>query len=254
MEKETLPFNLEPLSRPEYRVSVILPVFSETDNVRDIVTFLENSIQDCLEEIIIILSPYSTSQSKKVCEELARQYGNVLVHTQICNPGLGYAEREGYELMRGNLMLRIDSDGEMEKETALRMLDEMERTNSALVVASRWIPGGGFSEYNPLKYVLNWGFQQIFRVLYRTHVHDLTYGFKLMRAELAKNIDWEGTLHEIACETTFKPIRLGLKVSEVPTKWEARVQGTSKNTLIGTFRYVSMAINILIKGVKTKSH
>ena len=119
---------------------------------------------------------------------------------------------------------------------------------AGLVVASRWIKGGGFSGYSPVKYWLNWGFQQIFRILFRTSIHDLTYGFKLMRAELAHGIAWEGTLHEIACETTLKPVRTGAKVAEVPSKWTARTQGQSKNTFMRNFRYVGTAWRILVSG------
>jgi hypothetical protein len=121
------------------------------------------------------------------------------------------------------------------------------------VVASRWLPGGGFTGYSRIKKILNWGFQQLFRLLFFTRIHDLTYGFKLMRGELARGIVWEGSLHEIACETTLKPIRLGVPVSEVPTRWTARTQGASKNTFLRNFRYVGMALRILTRGVPLRS-
>ena len=104
----------------------------------------------------------------------------------------------------------MDSDGEMEVDTIPRMIAAMAGSNVALVIGSRWLPGGGFVGYSPPKRWLNWSFQQLFRILFRTRLHDLTYGFKLMRAELIRNIAWEATLHEIGCETTLKPIRLGV--------------------------------------------
>jgi dolichol-phosphate mannosyltransferase len=240
---------LKPLAPADYRISVVLPVFSETDTVVDIVNWLRRRLARQLQEIIIVLSPSSSPRSKVICNTLAAREKRIRLHVQRKNPGLGHAVREGMRRVRGNVVLLMDSDGEMEIETVPRLIAEMGRGNHGLVVASRWIRGGGFTGYNPLKYGLNWGFQQLFRVLHGTRLHDLTYGFKLMRAELARGIAWEGTLHEIACETTLKPVHLGVSVGEVASKWTRRCQGSSKNTFWRNFRYVAMALKILVLGV-----
>jgi dolichol-phosphate mannosyltransferase len=233
---------------------VLMPVFSETDTVRQIALWLRDELGVRLEEIIIVQSPRSSAASRAVCHELAENYPEVRLHVQENNPGLGWAVREGYARARGNLVLMIDSDGEMEIDTVPRMLTEMERGQHALVVASRWLPGGGFSGYSGLKFYLNWCFQQFFRCLFWTPLTDLTYGFKLLRAELAHGIAWQGTLHEIACETTLKPVRLGLSAGQVPSKWTARTQGVSKNTFWRNFRYVRMAWVILWRGVRFRAN
>jgi hypothetical protein len=150
--------------------------------------------------------------------------------------------------VRGNIVLNMDSDGEMEIETVPRMVREMARTGCAIVLASRWAHGGGFRGYSPLKLVLNFVYQQLFRVLFRTRLSDLTYGYKLMRAELARSIEWRGELHEIACETSMAPIRAGYPAREVPTVWTARVQGATKNTFLRNFRYVWTAVRLLRQG------
>jgi dolichol-phosphate mannosyltransferase len=241
---------LPPLA-DDFRVSVVLPVFSETETVRQVVDWLRDHLAGRLEEIVVVLSPRSQEASRAVCSALAASDARVRLHIQEHNPGLGHAVREGLERTRGRAVLLMDSDGEMENETVPRMIAAMLRENCGLVVASRWIEGGGFTGYSPLKYGLNWAFQQAFRILFRTRLHDLTYGFKLMRGELARGITWEGTLHEIACETTLKPIRLGARVAEVPSRWTARTQGVSKNTFLRNFRYVAMALRILGRGVRT---
>jgi dolichol-phosphate mannosyltransferase len=238
---------LPPLPRSAWRVSVVLPVFSETATVEEIVRLLAELLGSALLEVVIVLSPRSAPASREVCGRLSAMDPRVRLHVQEVNPGLGNAVREGYALTRGNLVLNMDSDGEMEMRSVGRMLEEMERTGAALVVASRWMKGGGFSGYSPLKYVLNFVFQQIFRLLFLTRIHDLTYGYKLMRGELARGIAWRSTLHEIACETTLAPMRLGVPVSEVPTRWTARTAGASKNTFLRNFRYLWTALRILAR-------
>ena len=244
---------IEPLYLDDFRVSVVLPVYSETRTVRQIVDWLGAALGARLIEVIIVISPRSSADSQAVCSDLAREDQRVRVFEQQVNPGVGRAFREGYARVRGNVVLSMDSDGEMELETIPRMIAVMASSNVGLVVGSRWLPGGGFVGYSPAKRWLNWGFQQIFRVLFRTRLHDLTYGFKLIRAELVRNITWESTLHEIGCETTLKPIRLGVPVAEVPTTWTARVEGRSTNNFLRNFRYVGMALSILIRGVSNSS-
>lgn len=240
---------LEPLAPEDYRISVVMPVYSETDTVRPIVEQLVGDLTWRLCEIIILQSPRASERSRAICRQLLDDYPQVRLHVQQNNPGLGWAVREGLEKVRGNLVLMIDSDGEMEIDTVPRMLAEMERGGHAMVAASRWLPGGGFQGYDRKKYYLNWCFQQVFRWLFWTPLHDLTYGFKLLRAELVRGIAWQGTLHEIACETTLRPVRLGVSVAEVPSRWTARTHGVSQNTFWRNFRYVRMAASILVRGV-----
>ena len=230
----------------DYRISVVLPVYSETESVRAIVNWLTTHLGPRLLEVIIVVAPASTEQSQSVCHDLANHDGRVRIHIQQRNPGLGHAIREGIVRTRGSHVLLMDADGEMENDTISGMLSEMIAGNHALVVASRWSHGGGFVGYSRVKLVLNWCFQQLFRILYWTRTHDLTYGFKLICGQLARAIEWQGVYHEIACETTLRPIKLGVSVAEVPSRWTARRQGASKNTLLGNMRYLGMALRVLL--------
>lgn len=242
---------LPPLAAQDYRLSVVMPVFSETDTVRDLCHWLRRELGERLLEIIIVVSPRSSDASQAVCRTLAEQDARIRVYVQQEDPGVGRAFREGYVRAQGNPILSMDSDGEMAVATIPLMLAEMERGNCGLVVGSRWMKGGGFVGYSRFKYWLNWGFQQIFRIMYWTKLHDLTYGFKLHRAEVLHGIGLEAIGQEIGCESTLKPIRVGVPVAEVPTVWTARSQGRSTNNFWRNFRYLGMALKILFRGVVT---
>jgi dolichol-phosphate mannosyltransferase len=244
-------FFLRPLAAQDYRISVVTPVFSETDSVRDLCQWLTRELGERLLEIIIVISPRSNAASQAVCRSLAEQDGRIRVHVQQQDPGVGRAFREGYARAQGNPILSMDSDGEMAVATIPLMLAEMARGNYGLVIGSRWMTGGGFVGYSRFKYWLNWAFQQIFRVIYWTKLHDLTYGFKLHRAEVLHGIVLEAVGQEIGCESTVKPIRLGVPVAEVPTVWTARTQGRSTNNFWRNFRYLGMALKVLFRGVAT---
>jgi dolichol-phosphate mannosyltransferase len=240
---------LPPLDPNDFKVSVVLPVFSETDTVRLVADWLRENLGDRLLEILIIVSPRSSAESRAVCDGLAAEDERVRVFVQQQNPGVGHAFREGYARVRGDVVLSMDSDNEMELAAVPRMLDKLIEGNYGLVVGSRWLSGGGFVGYSRAKRVLNWGFQQLFRWLFWTPLHDLTYGFKVLRAEVVRGVTWEASLSEIGCETTLKPIRLGVRAAEVPSTWTARTQGRSTNNFWRNFRYVAMAWRILTRGV-----
>ncbi|OQX60427.1 MAG: hypothetical protein B5M56_11070 [Desulfococcus sp. 4484_241] len=125
----------------------------------------------------------------------------------------------------------------------------IEQTGCDVVVANRWLPGGGFSDYNPVKLVLNWLFQHIFRIVYATRIGDLTFGLKILARDVIDAINWESRLHEIFIETTVKPVRYGYTVEQVPTFWRGRKEGRSRNSFFINLRYVWMAIRVRLAPV-----
>lgn len=225
-------------------LSVILPVHSEIDTVKDIVDSLQDLIGDYIYEMILVISYMSPEETFKICFAISEKYSKVKLYTQKSD-GLGNAIREGMDRVSGTHILMMDSDGEMNPRTVPEMVDKLLNENLDLVVASRWMEKGGVKGYSLLKFLFVHLFNYFFRFLYRTNIHDLSFGFKIMKTEISKNIRWEGVRHEIATETTLKPIRLGYKVGEVPTVWVRRICGSSKNWMLANVSYIKIAFRIL---------
>jgi dolichol-phosphate mannosyltransferase len=227
------------------KLSVVMPVFAEEETVDMLVARMTELLAEKLLEIIIVISPCSPEPTRQRCLKLSEQFTTVTVLTQKEFPGVGCAYREGFSEARGTHVLMLDSDGEMDVETVPLLLEKMEKTGAKIVLGSRWARGGGAVGYDPLKYILNRGFQCIFRVLFRTAVHDLTFGYKLMDAEIVRSIKWTAHFQDIGAETTMKPIRAGFVIDEVPTVWKRRGTGASTNSFWKNFSYVSYAISVL---------
>jgi len=199
-----------------------------------------------LHEVILIVASRAPEETWAVCRAIEQRVPLARVSEQRENPGLGLGVRQGIAEASGTHVLLMDSDGEMSAETVPRMVAELRRARADMVVASRWMKGGGVEGYDRMKYFLNRGFQQLFRMLYRTRVHDLTLGFKLCRADIFKAMPWNSQFHDIGCETTLRPIRAGAVVSEVPTVWVRRKEGASSNPFRNNFKYVWKALAILL--------
>jgi glycosyltransferase involved in cell wall biosynthesis len=226
-------------------LSIVVSVFSEIDSVVETVDRLLKRNRGYIKEIILLVSPRSVPECIETCQKLSG--GNPLIQMRIQqrNPGVGWALREGMDLATGTHVALMSGDLETEPEAVDRMVSKIEETGCDGVIGNRWMKGGGFENYNVIKYVLNWWFQQVFKILYRTKIGDITYGFKILSREITRSTPWEATLHEIFIETTLKPLRAGYILEQVPTIWIGRREGTSKNTFLRNFRYVFLALRVL---------
>jgi len=227
------------------RLSVIITIYSETNSLVETIDRLLAADREYIQEILLVVSPRSSASCLNICRQAVEDHEDVHLHLQQDNPGVGRAVREGMAAATGTHVAILSADLETEPEAVARMVKTMETGGYDLVIANRWLPGGGFYNYSRIKLWLNWLFQNLFKRLYRTDLGDLTYGLKLIKKELADRIAWESTHHEIFIETTLKPILAGASAGQVPTVWVGRGEGVSKNNFRINLRYVWLAIKLL---------
>ncbi len=249
--ESTYRYSMEKREPNSVRLSVIVTVYSETFSLVESIERLIKRDRGYINEIILVISPKSSPECLDICQQMDQKFGFLKLHMQQQNPGVGWAIREGMAIATGNYVALLSADLETEPEAVDRMVRKIEETGCDGVIGNRWLKGGGFQNYDPVKLILNWGFQYIFRVLYLTRLGDLTYGFKILRKEMISRIKWEGVMHEIYIETTVKPLKLGFRMEQVPTVWIGRREGESQNTFLRNFRYVRLALYVLI-AVKQK--
>lgn len=225
-------------------VSALVPVYSETDLLVETIARLKKSLGERLHEIILIVSPYSTAECLDLCRRLPDSDSLIKTVIQSEKRGIGWAYREGIPHMTGTHALILASDLETDPDDAGRLAQAAEEAGADIVCASRWNRGGGFSGYSPLKMVLNYGYNLIFRTLYGIRIHDITFGYRLLKANVLREVRWEYGRHEFCAELLLKPVRLGYSAVEIPTKWVKRPKGKSKNTFARNFRFASAAWKI----------
>jgi hypothetical protein len=116
----------------------------------------------------------------------------------------------------------------------------IEQGSHDLVVVSRFMCGGAIDlqGYGPLKALVTHTFQRFVGALFSTEIADLTFCYKIGTKELFRSIPWRGVGHEIALETTLRPIALGRRVAQVPTAWVARREGRSNHAYLKNLRHL----------------
>jgi dolichol-phosphate mannosyltransferase len=226
------------------KISALVAVYSETDLLIATLNRLKAALGPLLWEFLIIASPKSSPECLELCHKLAQTDPLVKTYIQSDNPGIGWAYRELIPHMTGTHGLILSSDLETNPEDAALMAQAAQQTGADIVCASRWLRDGSFTGYDPFKLVLNYGYNLIFRTLYGINIHDITFGYRLMKAEVLRSVNWEYGRHEFCAEMLLKPVRLGYTATEVPTKWVKRPEGESKNTFMRNFKFASAAWKI----------
>lgn len=100
-----------------------------------------------------------------------------------------------------------------------------------LVIGSRYVSGGGVAEWGPLRRLLSRGGSAYSRLALGIGVRDLTGGFKCYRREVLEAIGLESLAakgYAFQVETTYRALRAGFRVAEIPIVFTERRAGASK--------------------------
>lgn len=233
------------------QVTVILPVVDETESLRETVRILVAENRARIGQIMIVMGKITTADARSVASSLAADSAELIVTRDQRKPFLGGAMQDAFEWAQGTHLLMMASDLETNPHDVKAMLDEAESGEWDIVTMSRWTGrDGGFQGYNPVKLLANWVFQKSFGLLYGTELSDLTYGFRVFKMEWVKKIQWEELRHPLLLETILKPLRLGARVTELPTTWKARVEGESHNPFWRNLLYFRIAIKTRFRSEK----
>jgi hypothetical protein len=222
--------------------TVLLPVINETTSLRQTVEIVLRDAKEHVRELLILVCRRTTPEAMAVVEELQRELGElVVVHSQQL-PFLGGALREGFDLARGSHVIMMASDLETDPNDVGPLIAAATRNPAGVVGTSRWIRGGKFHGYSPVKLLCNWIFQHFFSWLYGTHLTDMTYGYRILPTKLVQAIRWEELRHPFNLETAVKPLRLGVTVTEIPSVWHPREEGESQNPFFRNFAYFRIGL------------
>jgi hypothetical protein len=231
----------------DFNVSCILPVINETFSLAQTIAIIEEECHADIHEYLIVVSDARTKpESMETIRGLCDKYpGRIQVHHQKMK-FLGGAIREAFTLAKGTHTVMMGSDLETDPHLIKEFIRMAKQQPDIIITGTRWVKGGGFEGYNPVKFLMNAIFQKIFSLLYRTHLTDMTYGFRIFPTALLQRINWEELKHPFLFETVLKPLRMGIPVKEIPCRWEARKEGESQNPFINNFIYFRVGVKVLL--------
>lgn len=229
-------------------ISILLPTLNETFSFTQTVKIiLDECRKEDIKEFIAIVcerTEKSSLASIKKAKMMAEEHGIPLRILYQTLPYAGGAVRDGMTAATGSHILMMAPDLETDPHTVKTFIKMAKKYPNDMITASRWIKKGSFQGYQKTKYVLNWIFQKIFSAFYHVKLTDITFGYRLAPTELFQSVRWEEVKHPFFLETCLKPICLGVRIHEIPSGWTARQEGESQNSLLQTFKYLSIAVRV----------
>jgi glycosyltransferase involved in cell wall biosynthesis len=218
--------------------SIVIPVVNEVASLKEIVDCLFSEPDSLIREVLIIVCPKTTAESRKACQDLQERYaGRIKILAQKL-PFLGGALREGFSAATGSHVVVMYSDGESDPKAVAELVRNAGQNPQAIISASRWLPDSSFEGYPKFKLLMNFLFQKVFSMLYGRHITDFTFGFRIYPSLLVKTIVWQETGHSFVLESILRPLLLHTTILEIPTIWQARSEGKSQLKPSMYFRYL----------------
>jgi dolichol-phosphate mannosyltransferase len=209
---------------------LVLPTYNEAENVEAFVAAALEKLPSSAQ--VLIVDDSSPDGTGEIAERLAERHENVDVLHRQYKEGLGPAYIAGFRhaLAAGaDLVLEMDSDFSHDPAYLPRLLEAAETAD--VVLGSRYVPGGGVSDWGPLRKAISRGGSAYARLVLGVDVMDLTGGFKCFRREVLEAIDLDSVQargYAFQVEMTYRAIKLGFKVVEVPIVFRDRRAGSSK--------------------------
>jgi dolichol-phosphate mannosyltransferase len=212
------------------RATVCLPTYDERENLEPMVRALGDVLGP--EDVVLVIDDNSPDGTAEIAERLAAELDWVDVLHRPRKEGLGPAYLAGFRraLDAGSeLVLEMDCDFSHDPADVPRLIEAA--AGADLVLGSRYVAGGGTENWGLVRRAISrWG-SLYAQILLGLRVRDLTGGFKCYRRAVLETIDLHAVTsrgYAFQIETTYRAIRKGFRVVEVPIRFTDRVVGGSK--------------------------
>ncbi|MDE3133883.1 MAG: polyprenol monophosphomannose synthase [Acidobacteriota bacterium] len=216
------------------RIWLVIPTYNEAENVGPIVRAVAAEMAKIApgEHRILIVDDNSPDGTGALADELAGQVQTLEVMHRSAKDGLGRAYIAGFEhaLARGaELVVEMDADFSHDPKHLGALIAAAD--DADLVLGSRYVAGGAVRNWGVLRKLISRGGSMYARTVLGIDVRDLTGGFKCIRRMVLETIDLRslrGGGYVFQIEVTYRAIRSGFRVREVPILFVDRRAGASK--------------------------
>jgi dolichol-phosphate mannosyltransferase len=213
------------------RIAVCLPTYNERENLEPMVRALGTVLAGS--GAVLVIDDGSPDGTGELADRLAAELDFVEVLHRPRKEGLGPAYLAGFRhalTSDYDLVAEIDCDFSHDPGDLPRLVAATAEAD--LVLGSRYVDGGSVVNWNVVRRLLSRGASIYARALLGVPVRDMTSGFKCFRREVLEQLDLDSIdsrgMVPFQIETTYRAVRRGFRVVEVPITFVDRVAGGSK--------------------------
>jgi dolichol-phosphate mannosyltransferase len=216
-------------------VWLILPTYNEAENLEPLVRALLPRLEGTgLPHRVLIVDDDSPDGTGEVADRLAAELPPVRVLHRARKQGLGRAYLAGFEVaLEGgaDLVMEMDADFSHDPADVPRLIAAAGAAD--LVLGSRYVTGGGVANWGLARRLVSRAGCAYARLVLGIPVRDLTGGFKCFNRRVLEALDLSrvhANGYGFQIELTYKAVRSGCAVMEVPIVFRQRRTGVSKMT------------------------
>jgi dolichol-phosphate mannosyltransferase len=211
--------------------TVCLPTYNELENLERMVRRLGEVLRDG--DRVLVIDDGSPDGTGELADRLAAELPFVSVLHRATKEGLGPAYLAGFARALADgaeLVLEMDCDFSHDPADVPRLIAAAEG-GADLVLGSRYVPGGAIPNWGLARRAISLGGNVYAQLFLSSRLRDLTGGFKCFRRVVLETVDLgriDSKGYAFQIETTYRVVRAGFRVVEVPIRFVDREEGHSK--------------------------
>lgn len=231
------------------QVSVVAPTYNEKANIRPLVTAIAAAMGEIPWELIVVDDDSPDGTWREVAE-VAREGLPVRCIRRVGRRGLASAVVEGAMSAAAGIVAVIDADMQHDETLLPRMLKILQTTDADVVIASRYVNGGGLGDWKASRRRMSEFATWFSRILIGNSVTDPMSGFFMTHRSVfdASIYDLSQQGYKILLDILTSSPR-PLKVIELPYVFRDRQAGESKVDTMIIIEYAFLLIEKFTKGV-----
>ncbi|MEA2292159.1 MAG: dolichol-phosphate mannosyltransferase [Solirubrobacteraceae bacterium] len=215
---------------------VLLPTYDEAGTLERVVDGVRAALAGAPEGLwILVVDDASPDGTGEIADRLAARHAEVEVLHRAAKEGLGAAYVAGFDrALAGGAGYVVEMDADLSHDPAdLPRLVDAARAGADLAVGSRYVAGGGVEDWPAARRLVSRLGCWYARTVLAAPVRDLTGGFKCFRAQALQQLGHRTARshgYAFQVELTYRALRRGQRVVEVPIVFRDRTEGRSKMT------------------------
>lgn len=215
----------------ENRFVIVVPTYNELDSLPRLLEGIDRQQLPFTGDILVV-DDGSPDGTGRLADRLAAGRTNLHVLHRPAKDGLGRAYLAGFAwALERDYTHVLEMDCDLSHPPAALPSLLTASVDADLVLGSRYVPGGAVTGWPPHRRLISRGGSLYARAVLGVGIRDLTGGFKCFRRETLEAIDLkavraQGYVFQI--ELTYRVLRVGGRVIEVPITFSDRTQGDSK--------------------------
>lgn len=194
---------------------------------------------------ILVIHPEKAAEScLSAIRELSGKYPDLVSGKAQIHAGLGGAISDSKQWLSASHVILHCADLAIDLATVPEMIEQAKKEPNSLVKTSRWLKPDSFHNYSSVKKFFNRIAQAYLRVLFNSKVTDFTNPVQIMPSGTFKKFPLKESFTPVMLELVLVPVKMGVKIRELPTDYYGREEGKSSNSLFLTLKYLQTSLRV----------